>query len=167
MESLGATEGAPAAGTAEAIVDITTTGTTLAANGLKTLHGGTILKSQAQLVASSAAQWSECARAIAGILLSRLSARAHAQASLVLRARIERNSAAVLARLGGELGATILSGPGPQGECAILCPRAALMSAITLLRQEGCTSSVTVEEAHYVFEQNDPLRDSFNAFITQ
>ncbi len=32
VESAGATEGAPAAGTAEAIVDITTTGTTLAAN---------------------------------------------------------------------------------------------------------------------------------------
>src|SRR5262249_45548121 len=35
VESLGATEGAPAAGTAELIVDITTTGSTLAANGLK------------------------------------------------------------------------------------------------------------------------------------
>ena len=37
VESLGATEGAPAAGAAELIVDITTTGATLAANGLKTL----------------------------------------------------------------------------------------------------------------------------------
>ena len=35
VESAGATEGAPAAGTAEAIVDITTTGATLAANSLK------------------------------------------------------------------------------------------------------------------------------------
>ncbi|MCC8943113.1 ATP phosphoribosyltransferase, partial [Bradyrhizobium sp. Arg68] len=33
VESAGATEGAPAAGTAELIVDITTTGATLAANG--------------------------------------------------------------------------------------------------------------------------------------
>ena len=35
VESAGATEGAPATGTAEMIVDITTTGATLAANGLK------------------------------------------------------------------------------------------------------------------------------------
>ena len=35
VESLGATEGAPAAGAAELIVDITTTGATLAANALK------------------------------------------------------------------------------------------------------------------------------------
>ena len=49
VESLGATEGAPAAGTAEVIVDITTTGSTLAANHLKILDDGTILKSRAVL----------------------------------------------------------------------------------------------------------------------
>jgi ATP phosphoribosyltransferase len=49
VESLGATEGAPAAGTAEAIVDISTTGSTLAANHLKILDDGVILKSQAVL----------------------------------------------------------------------------------------------------------------------
>src|ERR1700754_5196915 len=37
VESAGATEGAPATGAAEMIVDITTTGATLAANGLKVL----------------------------------------------------------------------------------------------------------------------------------
>ena len=40
VESLGATEGAPAAGLAELIVDITTTGATLRANGLKVLDDG-------------------------------------------------------------------------------------------------------------------------------
>ncbi len=40
VESAGATEGAPAVGTAEMIVDITTTGATLAANGLKVLDDG-------------------------------------------------------------------------------------------------------------------------------
>ena len=52
VESLGATEGAPAAGAAELIVDITTTGATLAANALKALDDGVILRSQAKLVAS-------------------------------------------------------------------------------------------------------------------
>ena len=54
VESLGATEGAPAAGTAEVIVDITTTGSTLAANHLKILDDGTILRSSAVLAASPA-----------------------------------------------------------------------------------------------------------------
>jgi ATP phosphoribosyltransferase len=53
VESLGATEGAPAAGTAEAIVDITTTGSTLAANHLKILDDGVILRSQAVLALQS------------------------------------------------------------------------------------------------------------------
>ncbi len=49
IESLGATEGAPAAGLAEIIVDITTTGATLAANHLKILDDGIILQSTAVL----------------------------------------------------------------------------------------------------------------------
>ncbi len=52
VESLGATEGAPAAGLAELIVDITTTGSTLKANRLKILEDGIILKSEACLVRS-------------------------------------------------------------------------------------------------------------------
>jgi ATP phosphoribosyltransferase len=58
VESLGATEGAPAALLAELIVDITTSGATLRANGLKVLDDGVILKSQANLVSSNAAPWS-------------------------------------------------------------------------------------------------------------
>lgn len=52
VESLGATEGAPAAGSADVVVDITTTGSTLRANRLKILSDGIILKSQACLVAA-------------------------------------------------------------------------------------------------------------------
>jgi ATP phosphoribosyltransferase len=57
VESLGATEGAPAAGLAELIVDITTTGATLKANALRVLDDGVLLKSQANLVASRNAAW--------------------------------------------------------------------------------------------------------------
>ncbi|HWK37956.1 MAG TPA: ATP phosphoribosyltransferase, partial [Hyphomicrobium sp.] len=57
VESLGATEGTPAAGTADLIVDITSTGATLVANGLKVLADGVILRSQANLVASKVADW--------------------------------------------------------------------------------------------------------------
>ncbi len=52
VESLGATEGAPSAGSADVIVDITTTGATLRANHLKILSDGVILRSQACLVRS-------------------------------------------------------------------------------------------------------------------
>ncbi len=59
VESSGATEGAPAAGSAELIVDISTTGSTLAANGLKMVDDGTILRSQASLVAARGAAWGD------------------------------------------------------------------------------------------------------------
>src|SRR5690606_27461697 len=52
VESLGATEGAPAAGQADIIVDITSTGSTLRANHLKVLSDGVILKSEACFVRS-------------------------------------------------------------------------------------------------------------------
>lgn len=49
VESLGATEGTPAAGSADVVVDITSTGSTLRANHLKVLDDGVILRSQACL----------------------------------------------------------------------------------------------------------------------
>lgn len=72
VESLGATEGTPAAGTAEIVVDITTTGATLAANGLKVLADGIILRSEANLVASKVASWPPEATVAREALLKRL-----------------------------------------------------------------------------------------------
>ena len=56
-------------------MDITTTGATLKANGLKILEDGVILKSQAQLAMSLTADWTADARAAAGALLERLGAK--------------------------------------------------------------------------------------------
>ena len=74
VESLGATEGTPAAGTAELIVDITTTGETLRANGLKILGDGVILKSQANLIAANGAAWTPELVSVRDSLVRRLSA---------------------------------------------------------------------------------------------
>ncbi|MEM1378746.1 MAG: ATP phosphoribosyltransferase [Pseudomonadota bacterium] len=49
IESFGATEGAPATGQADIIVDITSSGATLRANKLRILDDGVILKSEACL----------------------------------------------------------------------------------------------------------------------
>lgn len=83
-ESGGATEGAPAAGSAEVVVDITTTGATLAANGLKVLSDGLILKSQAQLAASLRASWDAAQLAAAEHLLRIAEARTAALSSATL-----------------------------------------------------------------------------------
>lgn len=75
----GATEGAPAAGSAELVVDITTTGATLEANSLKILADGVILRSQAHLTASLRADWDEARLAVAERLLRIVEARAAAR----------------------------------------------------------------------------------------
>ncbi|MGB6119135.1 MAG: ATP phosphoribosyltransferase [Mesorhizobium sp.] len=67
VESLGATEGAPAAGSADVVVDITSTGSTLTANRLKILDDGVILRSQACLVSSRRERSAEDTVQIAGI----------------------------------------------------------------------------------------------------
>jgi ATP phosphoribosyltransferase len=72
VESLGATEGAPAAGLAELIVDITSTGSTLRANGLRVLDDGVILKSEANLIMSRRAPWSPTSEALRGAVVESL-----------------------------------------------------------------------------------------------
>ncbi len=76
VESLGATEAAPASGVADIVVDITTTGSTLAANGLRVLEDGVMLASQACLIVSRTADWSTERRATLDQVLARLGASA-------------------------------------------------------------------------------------------
>jgi ATP phosphoribosyltransferase len=72
VESVGATEATPAAGTAELIVDITTTGTTLRANHLKVLEDGLILRSEAHLLASRASAWDAGAKKLRAAIVKQL-----------------------------------------------------------------------------------------------
>ncbi|MEM6678199.1 MAG: ATP phosphoribosyltransferase, partial [Pseudomonadota bacterium] len=72
VDSQGATEAAPKNRSAEALVDITSSGETLRANHLRILDDGEILRSEAHLFATAQAHWSEAARRAAGPLLARL-----------------------------------------------------------------------------------------------
>ena len=94
VESSGATEGAPAAGSAELIVDITTTGATLVANGLKILADGLILKSEAQLAASLGAAWTGEQFASVRRLLGVVEARTRAKSLSLLSWPVEQSKAA-------------------------------------------------------------------------
>ena len=84
MESAGATEAAPATGAADVIVDITSTGATLRANGLKILDDGVILRSEASFALSPTADWSGAARASCTQLLERLEPTSTPDAKILL-----------------------------------------------------------------------------------
>jgi ATP phosphoribosyltransferase len=70
VESAGATEAAPASGTADLIVDITSSGDTLSANALRVLEDGLVMKSEAQLIVSKTANWTPLKKAQLEALLS-------------------------------------------------------------------------------------------------
>ena len=72
VDSQGATEGTVKNETAEAIADITSTGETLRANHLKIMADGLILKSQATLYRSRAAELSDSDRSVLAELVQRL-----------------------------------------------------------------------------------------------
>lgn len=86
VESAGATEAAPASGSADVIVDITTTGATLKANGLKILSDGVMLRSQAALAGSLKAKWDDGSSAALRCLLGRVAAQDRAENYVTLSA---------------------------------------------------------------------------------
>ncbi len=157
VESAGATEGAPAAGTAELIVDITTTGTTLAANGLKIVEDGIILRSQANLVAARMAKWEAREREIARIVLDRIAAQARAQAFREVRARFAACDAKLLQDIQERFNVeTPFGGPTSSGMLTLHCPPARVYALTGFLREHGA-QAVTVAELGYVFSRDNPL----------
>jgi len=145
VESLGATEGAPAAGAAELVVDITTTGATLAANNLKILKDGVILKSQAQLAASLIASWSEAQLAVLTRLMSVIEARASGRGQCALRWPAEQDAAAERA-----VAAWIEKGASRRSD-GVLVREADLFEVTSALSAAG-VGPVSVTRPDYVFE---------------
>ncbi|HZP70999.1 MAG TPA: ATP phosphoribosyltransferase [Pseudolabrys sp.] len=157
VESSGATEGAPAAGTAEMIVDITTTGTTLAANGLKVVEDGTILRSQANLVASRTASWGTSERELARVILDRVAAQARARAYREVRARFAASTEKLVENARQKFGIeTPFGGPTSTGMITLHCPPDQVYALTSFLRANGA-EAVAVAELGYVFSRDNPL----------
>lgn len=155
VESLGATEGAPAAGTAELIVDITTTGATLAANALKVIDDGIMLRSQANLIASRAAAWGMSERESARLVLDHIAAERRARSEREVRATLSGAAASIAAEAQRRFDATL-----PYGSSAhpltFHCAHDRVHALATFLREQGA-STVSVSTLDYVFARDNPL----------
>jgi ATP phosphoribosyltransferase len=160
VESLGATEGAPAAGSAEIIVDITTTGATLAANALKVLDDGIILRSEANLVASLKAPWGEPQRNALRTVLGRINAEERARTTREVRAGMPASGAIDLATLAALHEAELPYGApgGPDNEIVLRCPEAAVFGLADALVQAGARA-VSVRRIDYAFTAENPLAE--------
>jgi len=165
VESTGATEGAPAAGTAELIVDITTTGATLAANGLKVIDDGTILRSQANLVAARTANWGNSERETARVILDRLAAQARAKAFREVRARFAACDAKLVEIAKQKFGVeTPFCGLTSSGILTLHCPPAQVYALTSFLRENGA-EAVAVADLDYVFSRDNPLYAKLEAAL--
>jgi len=166
VESLGATEGAPAAGAAELIVDIATTGATLAANALKMLDDGVILRSQANLVASLTAPWGPGARVAARAILMRIAATEEARRSREVRARLPTPAHVVVEKACAAFEAVPAFGEDadPQGFVTLHCARGKAADLADWLLSQGA-ERVTVAAVEQVFDKRNALHEALLARI--
>ena len=157
VDSLGATEGAPAAGTAEIIVDITTTGSTLAANALKILDDGIILKSQANLAVSLTANWSDPVQNALRQVLERVAADAAAQNIREIRFFDQGSKCGEEAVIRFECSAPF-GFSSDSGLTTLHCPENRLYDLTSWLRNQDI-GTISVAHLEYVFEAQNQLFD--------
>lgn len=156
VESLGATEGAPAAGAAELVVDITSSGATLAANNLKIIADGLMLKSQAQLAASLKADWTASQLEVLRRFLSVVEARGRAKGLTALTWPAEYDAAAQAAT-----GFALAKGASRRAS-GLLVGMEVLFDVQAALASAG-VGPVTVTRPDYVFEADCPAVDALAA----
>jgi ATP phosphoribosyltransferase len=157
VESLGATEGAPASGAADLIVDITTTGATLKANGLKVLDDGIMLRSEANLIASLKAPWGPRARATIRTVLARIAAEEEARTTREIRAGMDPGRGEIEA-LTRSFGAVLPLGRDSGRELVLHCPVDRVFDLVENLIALGA-QDVTVRTLDYVFRERNPLSE--------
>jgi ATP phosphoribosyltransferase len=163
VESLGATEGAPASGAAELIVDITTTGATLAANALKVLDDGVILRSEANLVASLKASWGERAQAAARTVLMRIAAEEEARTTREVRAALDPDRPIETDALARRFDATLPLGCDGR-EIVLRCRIENVFGLVEALLAAGARD-VTVRTLAYVFQTTNPLTERLSKHL--
>ena len=122
-------------------MDITSSGATLAANGLKVLSDGLILRSEAQVAASLWAGWDAARLDACRRLLSIIEARARGKAVASLAWPPEQDDVARSA----------VGGTGPFGANGALIPRGDLFDVAHRLAASG-VGPVTVSQPAFVFE---------------
>jgi ATP phosphoribosyltransferase len=173
VESSGATEGAPAAGVADFIVDLTSTGTTLAENHLKEIAGGTVLQTEACLIVSQRQSlWTEKAGAALERLVEQIEARMRATSQLVLRFSIPTKRVAKTKQLLGEKygcalsswDETVDSADGARCFVVAYCPRSALYAVVKFLKTSGA-AGIIVDRGEFIFEESSPALDRFKQVL--
>ena len=152
VESAGATEAAPSSGQAEVVVDITSTGATLKANGLKVLDDGVILRSRAALTGSIRAVWDEESLRALKKILSSIEAYEASQDTKILSAA-------------KSIPTSLLEGEGTKAISATSILVASL-EAVEFAQKiaESGAGPVSITSSEFIFDQESP---AFKKFVTK
>lgn len=169
VQSSGTLEAAPAMGFADAIADITESGTTLRSNRLKQIDGGTVIASQASLVSrrfdpqADQAQL-ERARSLTDMIQSHLAARGFYSITANIKGETAEGVAEYVlerADISGLRGPTISQvytrESGGWFAVTVIVEQSRLLAAVDQLRSIGGTS-VTVSQPNYVFSSSHTAR---------
>ncbi len=145
VDSSGATEGAPYAGQAELIVDITSTGSTLKANDLRVLDDGVMLSSQAVLAASLG--WKQTAKDVR--LQELFMALHHAQQAARACVLVQVQATRLPQKLREELVNRSLVVAADQGRFVLPRDELAVLVAEGLFAEEHAVSISSLDYASY------------------
>ena len=166
VESSGTLEVAPAMGFADIIADITSSGTTMRENHLKTIAGGTVIESEACLIANGKLAVENSIKGkVAETFVRIIRAHLDAKEFFSITANIQGVSRDAVASLVSEYESLRgLEGPtistvfsGSSDNCfavTVVVGRSLLMQAISDLESIGA-QSVTVSQLNYVFQGSE------------
>jgi len=179
VDAEGALEAAPRMGYADMIADISATGTTLKENRLKTLEGGTILDSEACLIANKRNLLDHKTKLrLTKHILELLEAYQRSRTYVSLTANIKGSSPKAVGDkliqhplLSGLVGPTIseirAKTPTTDGWYAvtIIIEKANLINAMEHLRAEGGTD-ISIVQPSYIFAETSKLFEKLQEMLT-
>ncbi|SUZ99178.1 uncharacterized protein METZ01_LOCUS52032 [marine metagenome] len=163
VQSSGTLEVAPAMGFADIIADITSSGTTMRENHLKTIQGGTIIESEACLIGNKSSITEDSQKLVlANRFTEIIQAHMNSEEYFLVTANIQSKGADELSRdilkrsvVEGLVGPTISKVYSRDSldwyAVTIVVDRNKLMDSVRNLREMGA-ASMTVTKPNYVFE---------------
>lgn len=163
VQSSGTLEVAPAMGFADIIADITSSGTTMRENHLKTIQGGTVIESEACLIGNKSSITEDSQKLVlANRFTEIIQAHMNAEEYFLVTANIQSKGADELSRdilkrsvVEGLVGPTISKVYSRDSldwyAVTIVVDRNKLMDSVRNLREMGA-ASMTVTKPNYVFE---------------
>jgi ATP phosphoribosyltransferase len=172
VESAGATEGAPAGGIADLIVDLTSTGATMAQNHLKEIEGGTVIRSHCCMIASLQEKlWSRGTLGALEHVVEQVEARMRAKDTMVIRFAVPHESGSqTLRTLVTKHSCTVnsLRTQEDQSEkrdhAVALCSPAKVNAAAHFLRSAGA-GEIIVDRSEFIYQGASAAFDAFREVL--